>query len=402
MDKKDSVGIIITELILYLLSFALAYGTVNPFSISTTEEKRADSIFITLFTVLFIVSFGLSSLNKLNSRLEKFLTPLLFLSFTLLLSDIFYDINNANYFFVFKLFVAVIAFFALSMFMSDKPYAIRNSLIIYALSCLSIIVAAYSHLIDAFIYFNNGRLWIFGENPNSTSSRMVVAFLIFLYYASQGSFKKIAKFAFYGASLLLLYYIIQSGSRGSLIASLLGLMVLFSVSGMRRTSKILLVVISVLFSVFLLPSLESNADVGMFERMDELSEGNVRQKLIYNAVTIAIDYPIIGCGNSGYLQEKVKRGMETLDSHNLLASVLVMSGIVGLTSLLIFLWKVFIISWKIRKRNILGITLFLSMLFLAFKTGGVLTFMLMWYIYAVTIAISEVELNKCRNEKKLK
>ena len=209
-----------------------------------------------------------------------------------------------------------------------------------------------------------------------------------VYYASTKDISNLLRYAFYAVCLLLFYYIIESGSRGSFLAAVMGVGLVILFTGTSMASKLRLSAVGGLFVLLFLPSLLHNEDVAMFERLDELGAGNSREELIQNALIITADYPILGCGNHGYLQEKMNRGMDLHDSHNLLASVFVMSGLVGLCSICLFLYRLLVGAWRVRKLNILSLVLLLSMVFIAMKTGGVLTFMLMWYIYAVVAAIN--------------
>ena len=392
MGVDNSWGNKITKYVLYFLSFFFAFGPINPFAIGEEELDESLSPFLTIFTGLFVLSFFLfqSNLLKHDNKIRNIITPLIILFFAISLGDITYDINTAHYYFLLKFSVNIVAFLCLYVYFIHNPEQIEKSLRIFAFSCVLIILMLNIHMLDNFSHVHNGRLWLFGENPNNTSSRMSMALLILFYNATENN-KIMIKSLYYIICVFIFYYIIQSGSRGSFIASLLGIGIIMLYRQGDRNTKIMQIIGIVIGALMLFPIIVENEDIGMFDRMEELSEGNSREQLIMDAIEIADDYPIVGCGHHGYIQEKMLRGMDLHDSHNMLASVFVMGGIVGLISLITFLLKLCRISYKSIKETPLSITLLLSMIFIAMKTGGVLTYMLMWYIYAVTLAMVQLK-----------
>lgn len=388
--NDNSWGDIITKYTIYLLSFFLAFGPINPFSIKEEELDDVTSPFLIISTGLFVISFLIfqNSLLINDDKIRKYATPLLILFFAISLGDITYDINTAHYNFIFKFGVNIVAFSCLYVYFSHNPRQIEISLKIFAISCVAIIMMLYLHVIDNFTDIHNGRLWLFGENPNNTSSRMSMALLIIYYYGRENRsfFMRLFSYVLCG---IIFYYIIQSGSRGSFISTIIGLSIFMIFKRDEREAKILQIIVLVVGSILLYPIIEENDEIAMFDRMEELSEGNSREEHIKNAIEIGSDYLIAGCGHNGYVQEKINRGMDWHDSHNVLASVFAMSGLIGLSALIYFFLKLCKISYKSFQQYPISLILLFSMIFIAMKTGGVLTYMLMWYIYAISLAITE-------------
>jgi len=109
----------------------------------------------------------------------------------------------------------------------------------------------------------------------------------------------------------------------------------------------------------------------------------VRQDIWANALSIWSEQPF-GVGEKGYLDEMVRRYSMTWDTHNLFIYILVTGGI---QSLILFFIYILILLKKAYKNLKDGSTFpfiaFIVILLIAAKTGGVLTYLIMWYYFAV-------------------
>ena len=116
-----------------------------------------------------------------------------------------------------------------------------------------------------------------------------------------------------------------------------------------------------------------------FSRYKILQNSEMEQALI-----IFMDNPLVGVGYNGYSEEKYLRGFDHRDSHNIVTSILVMGGIVGIIAF-VALWITLIIpTIKCRGASVAPVALSVSMLLVSMKTGGVITYVLMWFIYAIS------------------
>ena len=381
----------ISQLFLYILTVSMAFGTINPFAISAQLDPDAVSepIFVSLFSLCFVVTSWIAyPHNDGDVLFKRMATPLLIMVATFGIADVIYDITGVNWYFVFKLAFAVIAYYTLARHFARYPKDIEICLLIFAITSTLIILASYTYF-SSILTFSKGRMSIFGENANSTSSRMSMAIFALMYFFNKRDLKLFYKLVILGAVLLLLVYIIMSGSRGSFVFTLAGIALFVIMSGTGRGKKILAAGIGVLALVFIVSHYVDMEEVSMFERLSTIEEsGNSREKLMEYAVKIYSDNPIIGVGSNGYLVERIVRGYDDRDSHNIITTIMAMGGTVGLICFIHFLFLNFKVLFRKLQQKLLPLVMFLSMLFISLKTGGVITFMLMWYIYAIVYGMT--------------
>ena len=77
--------------------------------------------------------------------------------------------------------------------------------------------------------------------------------------------------------------------------------------------------------------------------------------------------------------------------NNIITTIMAMGGTVALVCFLRFLFINFGIFFKKMQQKLLPLVMFLSMLFISLKTGGVITFMLMWYVYALAFGMTRTQ-----------
>ena len=129
-------------------------------------------------------------------------------------------------------------------------------------------------------------------------------------------------------------------------------------------------------------------ELSVFERFNDLQEGDSRQVLIKNAMTLFYDSPFWGYGVNGYEYMKETSFHDIRDSHNMLVSILATSGLLGFTSILCF-FKRIIASIRTSFRNDKFATALLVYVFLiSMKTGGIITYSMMWFAYALILSNS--------------
>lgn len=390
----------INRLFLYILTVAIAFGTINPFAITAHLDSDAASepIFVSLFSLCFVVTSWIAyPHNDGDVLLKRMARPLFIMVATFGIADVLYDITGANWYFVFKLAYAVIAYYTLARHFAKFPKDIEICLLIFAITSTLIILASYTAF-SSVLTFSKGRMSIFGENANSTSSRMSMAIFAFMYFFNIKRLKLLYKLAILGAVLFLLVYIIMSGSRGSFVFTLVGIALFVIMSGTGRGKKIVAAGVGVLALVFIVTHFVDMDEVSMFERLSNIEEsGDSREKLMEYAVRIYSDYPIIGVGSNGYLVERIVRGYDNRDSHNIITTIMAMGGTVALICFLHFLLLNFGVLLRKLQQKLVPLVMFLSMLLISLKTGGVITFMLMWYIYAIVYGMTRPQFISLRN-----
>ena len=383
----------INRLFAYILSVVLALGTINPFALNSNVDEPTESIMVSLFSVLFIVityfHYGLKGFMGINKRI---VVSSLFLIGFILVADIIYSLSTIDFYFYFKFFVVLLAFFSFLVFSQNNPDMIQRCMMLFSLSCAILIFLAFTTNLFGYAVTYKGRLILFGENPNSTSSRMSMAIIFFTYLFFLKDSKKYLKMLWGACIIMLFLYVIRSGSRGSFLVTILGAFLVFSSSRGSLGNKTLFVVIGLVISFLFLPSIMQKEDVALFQRIEDLEDRNVREDLMEQAFIIFVDNPVVGVGYNGYGHEKAIRNFDHRDSHNIVTSILAMGGLFGFLSFLILWISLITPAIRSRKETITPLILNISMLLISMKTGGIITYVLMWFIYAVSYSWSSANM----------
>lgn len=377
--------IALNRIIAYFLSIALALGTINPFALNSVQETPSESILISFFSVLFMLVTAINYVKTMPSKIDKrIVVSSLVLIGVIFLSDVIHGTTDFRFYFYLKFFVVLLCFFSFILFFKNNPQMIEPCFLVFSISCAILIFFAMTTNFGGNVVTYKGRFVIFGENPNSTSSRMSMAVLFFSNLLFSKQYKWLLKILISGCILVLFIYIIRSGSRGSFMVTLFGVILMFLSSHGRIGNKTIFVVLVILFVSWFLPSLMKNEDVALFDRMEELQGHTSREDLMKQALIIFGDNPIIGVGANGYNEEKAIRGFDHRDSHNIITTILAMGGTMAFVAFVILWLTLFRPTLQNRRRSLLPLVLNISIFIISLKTGGVITFVLMWYIYAVS------------------
>lgn len=387
------------------MSWVMALGTINPMHLSgSTREEEVQSFLIYPALLMIIISYILDNKAKaIKFRALKtctiFLLLLLCIIFT---SDILYSFGNTilvkpSYVIYIKLLMCIASFYILTiLFIRSKD--IHRNLLIYSITMVIIVLPFFFNIgpLNNCFEFSNGRLWMYGENPNTFSARLCVAILFFAYSLTQNSYVLKYKIFFSLSIVLLFYFVILSGSRGSLAIVGLSLLYLF----IRKLSwkQIILILIPLIAVVGIVFVKLADSDMFVvFERFQSLSsKGDLREVLMAEALEIWKSQPILGCGQNGYNNEKLILFKEYLDSHCIVTSILAMGGIIGLCLFSLFIgFLMKYVSVCVRKSP-LPLILCIFMFAVSLKTGGIIAYFFMYYIYAICMAYVYL-LNKNQN-----
>src|SRR5690606_4066641 len=229
----------------------------------------------------------------------------------------------------------------------------------------------------------NDRLNLLGENPNSLSVRVSLGILFLVW----GSVENVLNLNRFFRVILLIpvpfmfNLILASGSKGSFllcIASIaLYILLLKNISKYVKFGVIISGVVAFLFALSLF--FESS----LYERFLTSDFTSGRSDIWDAAMNIFLENPL-GIGEVGYKVEILRRLGVIIDTHNLFVYLLVTGGIIALILFLYFMTKIFIKNIRRYKydKNIIFLLIFFSMVFVMSKTGGVLSYLIMWYFLA--------------------
>lgn len=383
--------------IYYLLAFTLPFGSVSPFNLSTVQN--VDSIMSSqmgiapvLLALCAFVAVLSGDIFHNTSTVKKMLTPLVVFFVTITISSLIYGLYDFPWVYLLKLLADIAAFYILSLFFIRHINILDTSLKIYAYTCVLIVSAFFAGFLDSFLFYSNGRLWIFGINPNTFSFLMGFGVLIIADSFNHPNKRELILIFNIVSIILIMIYIIMSGSRGTFLTVLI---CMFIVLYNKVKSKFYIVIPIVVIAIFSVVSFyhSHQNDISIFERLSEIEEDS-RTKLIQSTLTLYTESPFIGYGVNGFKEQMRSRYHEERDSHNVIITNLGMSGTIGTVAFIIFLIYLFRVCWNNRKRNLLGLVLFVDVFLMSLKTGGVLTFAMMWYAFAAINALSYVHHKK--------
>ncbi len=390
------------SLSLILLMFSISIGPAfyllwDP---SLIHERFNQGSLLVYFSLILLVIIGLltGDLFKAIFKYKSDFWILLCLILTLSLSSILYENNIGDINFNFKLLVLVNIYLLLKHILFKYPNL--KNVFIFSISISSGLIAIiYTFLIKTkYSFYSSGRFFMLGENPNSYSTRFVIGTILTLYILISNKIKQKNKFWLVLFLPFLLIQIYISGSRGSIVMLILGLLLLFFNVKMTFNKKLLsifiLILIIIIGSIFL-PKIK-NLDVSTKERLVETikeKDTSGRTNIWGEAFELFLDKPLLGYGENGYFKEMETKYGEERDTHNLFLYLLCSGGLVGLLLFLVFIFSSFKLIWKNRKIIPLEFSLYFSLLFFVSKTGGVLTYIPLWCLLGF-IAASKQSLLK--------
>lgn len=372
----------------WLLAFLFPFGSANILHLRSYAEETdgtQNSILPVVFFACILVSLVDSKIRGQFSCVKKFILPLSIFYMIMCVSDIVYGLSEISLVFYIKLLVGISGFIIISQTFIAYPKLLQQSLYIYAGVCCVIVTAFLTGLLEGAYFFSKDRLWIFGINPNTYSFMIGLAILIILYSMRQCK-RKLYKIIAGIVIMFLVYFILLSGSRGTLIFLALSLAILFH-------QRIVYVVLFGLLSIVIIGTVAQQFDYEMIV-FDRLSESSLvdesREQLIDQSLAIFEQSPLIGVGESGYRELMSILYNENRDSHNIIISNLAMTGIIGTVIFLTFICMLLRGVLVKSSFRLFSFVIFLYMFLISLKMGSILTYSLMWWVYAVALSMNVV------------
>lgn len=382
---------IVTKYTFYLLTIALAFGSFNPFDMrgigsitEQVEEQRGYTPF--LFAACILLSFIDKNVIKHYKSFKQYYTPLLVLFVLYIFSSLVFDISTAmdGYMFYIKLLVAFTGFFSFAMYFSEYPEVLKTVCRLFGLLCAGICLMFFLGFLDGFYYFSNGRLWLFGENPNSYS--FVLGFgALLLGKELLDDNKLIYRITYAFGILLIMAYAFLSGSRGTLMFLALSFGIIYYKFIKEHIGAAVVVIIAGFVGLNFIFS-KIVEELSVLERFSDLQSGDSREELIKNALTLFYSSPLYGYGVNGYEYMKETVFHDMRDSHNMVVSILAVSGLFGFCAIATFFKRVVVLLWSDARKHLFSISLFVYVFLISMKTGGIITYSMMWFAYAIIVS----------------
>ena len=334
-----------------------------------------------MFVVLLIVVYFLAkrdlSINKLKTSEILFFIYLGISSLTLLISQ---DPNMTFRYILGFVFIGIM-YLAIRKLLSKIPTSRTNKII--KLSGIIILISnAIYYLIGlfslSFIFTNNGiesfgvlidrgmprLISLFNNDPNIT----VLFFSIFYFYYICNLNQRGSKLGIFLSALL----IILTFSRGGIISIILSTIIALFIDQQRGIkSKIRIIVVSTILFVIINSLINYYTRISIteiiFDRFTKLSSdnGSGRYELWINALQTFREYPILGIGTNATLSYNLAKYGTDHYIHNVFLEILSETGIVGITSYLLFILatiRTFSKKYIDGKTRLFVIPLFISIL----------------------------------------
>ena len=397
--------------LLAALSIVSVLGTWNPFVRYIRDNQNennilAQSVIVVMVLYLFyrciFVNKELFFINKTDIYL--FVFNFIFACNSFAQSERF---EKSDAMFQIKLFIDIILMILLRYLFVHNHHYINYSIICYIIFSIIIATLFIFGFLSPYTAIRSGRLYINGENPNSTSGRFVLASIFLIYMIIYNPYKWDLK-RFFGVILFipLIAIIVASGSRGSIIilaCCIVALILTCNISIKIKASLIIsLLIVLIFYYNYYFVNIVS--DYSILSRFEQLINGNDagRSMLIEEAKLLFNDSPWFGYGAKGFTEQMLQRFNERHTVHHLYYYLLATSGIIGSLPFFIFMIIYCYNSIRIRKYQNMSLVLMLFNLLLFSKTGGVLTYALSWYLFAIVSSYNEIytsQLNVNMNSK---
>lgn len=380
----------ITALFYFLLAISFAFGSFNPFDLRSSMvisdlNEAQNGYTPILFFLCILLSLLDGSVRRKLVELKKYIIPLYGLLLVFILSAVVHDINTFWDFGVFfiKLFVAFTGFGIFSLYFVEHEETFLWTLRIFALTCSLIIILFFTGNLEGFYYYSKGRLILFGENANSYSFIMGLCALVLLRELSN-SWPIVVKALLVLMIVLSTYYILMSGSRGTVLILGLTIVILYFDYLKKHFFVSSIVSVSIVIALIYLYN-SSTEELSIFSRMSSLSEGDERVFLMKNALSLFVQSPFLGIGINGYFEAKTNVFHDLRDSHNMLVSILVNGGVFGLVMMVTFLIRIFRNASKVFRTDRYPVALFVYIFFISLKTGDIISYSLMWFVFSIIV-----------------
>ena len=382
---------IFQRITLFLFLFTINFETFEPFSIANFSLTKLAGFFY-FITIIPEIKFFFRI-----DQLEKILI-FLFLFFLLLTISSLFNVNEfSSSFFNVTIFQNILLFWILTNH-SRKDYMIlEKGMLFFALGC---VVISLFYLANIGVEYEGGRLSMFKENQNTLGIRMNLGIIILLLAVLQNKLNlgKI-RFLLLIPIPILMNLLFSSGSRVALISFFLCLVLLTTMLKARNMLyRFLTVLIGIACLIFFVGRvLQSDL---LRDRLQQSTEGNLsgRDEIWKNLIPLIRDNFLFGVGQTGYDYYSIVTFGIIRSPHNVILEVICLTGFVGLTIYLLFLFNIFRKSFEIYRYQgsllplIFGIPI--SGLLLS---GQILGQKIGWVIFAYIIGSSVVKLQSIYN-----
>lgn len=372
---------VINDYCLYLLVFSVTFESWDPFQLVGTVSVT----FIT--TILYLATWvPLISRNFHFLPFTKYVLPLLLL----IVVGFICSAINSEYVTAVKfaynyrtlLLIVLMAFIAAHLYC--KPKISPNVLNSYVASMLLVFFLVST---GNGVTYENGRLLLFGENPNVMGAKAALAFLITISKLINNF--SVKRFLIIMAICIpFIGLVATSGSRGAFVSMFLGLFVLLLFRKTGILNKWALIIFAVLASGVLITYLLETNPIMADRFLNTVETGDIGRNVLWDAAfNIIKDNIIIGAGFEGVKPRMFAYSGAYMKPHNVFLYLFIACGLPGIVLFLIFLTRLTKLLFRHFQKSgdSLNLVLFFIVLLNMSKQGGSFGKILFWFFFAVLI-----------------
>ncbi|MEY8020102.1 O-antigen ligase family protein [Muriicola sp. SD30] len=386
---------IINDYCLYLLVFSVTFEKWDPFQLVGTISVT----FIT--TILYLASWvPLIGRNFRFAPFKRFVIPLLLLIVVGFICSALNSeyVTELKYAYNYRtlLLIVLMTFIAAHLYCKPKTSPIVLNTYVASMLLVFLLVSLGNG-----VTFENGRLLLFGENPNIMGAKASLAFLIAIS-------KLINKFSIKRFIIIIaicipfISLVATSASRGAFVSMFLGLTVLLYFREISAFKKWALIVFAALASGMLITYLLETNPLMAERFLATVEKGETGRNVLWDAAfNIIQDNIIIGSGFEGVRPRMFAYSGINLNPHNIFLYIFIACGLPGIILFLIFLYrltKLLLAHFK-QVGDSLNLVIFVIVIFNMSKQGGSIGKILFWFFFAVLIGSTAQIMSSDKQEK---
>jgi O-antigen ligase len=287
----------------------------------------------------------------------------------------------------------VLLLWSLYNVLRDEDVA-RSVLVAFVLACVARSVLQFAGIADIIPDDPDlpHRPTTLGQNPNH-AARVLGGGLLTLIWLTYGARRRLfrRRTLAWALGALLAVAIVQTGSRGGLVALVAGLL-FFALDGRTLRERIRNSLLAVLVpGLVVLAASRTDITRSRFERVAETGSIEGRGRIYPTAWQMFLEKPLTGWGPINNKYELARRLPEQhhtrRDTHNLILEVLSASGLLGALTFLTGTWLAMLAAWRARRgpQGILPLVLMGAML-AGNMSGNYIAAKLPWLVMAYALA----------------
>lgn len=372
---------IINDYFLYFLVFCITFEKWDPFQLVGTVSITY------IGTILYIGTWvPLIGRNFHFAPLKKFVLPLFLLIYVGFACSAINSeyVTELKFAFNYRTLLLIVFMTLIAAHLYNKPKILPIVLNSYIASMLLVFLLVS---LGNGVSYEQGRLMLFGENPNIMGAKAALAFLITIS-------KLINKFSIPRLIIVsaicipFIGLVATSGSRGAFVSMFLGLAVLLYFRKTSVLNKWALLIFALFASSMLITYMFETNPIMAQRMLETVEKGETGRNVLWDAAfNIIQDNIIIGSGFEGVRPRMYAYSGINLNPHNIFLYIFIACGLPGIILFLIFLSRLAkkLFTHFKQSGDSLNLVIFVIVVFNMSKQGGSIGKILFWFFFAVLI-----------------